>query len=49
MDKAVSNKANPTNSPAPYREVSAVSPAKVPLAMLLIWLLYKYLRRQTTA
>jgi hypothetical protein len=37
------------HSPAPYRSRSAVSPVNAPLAMVLIWLLHKYLHRQTTA
>jgi hypothetical protein len=42
-------KKNPPHSPAPYSSRSAVSPVKVPLAMVLIWLLHKPLHRQTTA
>jgi hypothetical protein len=36
-------------SPAPYNSRRAISPPKAPLAIVLIWLPYKSLRRQTTA
>jgi hypothetical protein len=42
-------KVRQAESPAPYSSVSAVSPAKAPLAMVLIWLKLTSLHRQTTA
>jgi hypothetical protein len=47
--KQQATKTTQTHSPALYSRVSAVSPEKVPLAMVLIWLMSNRLRRQTTA